>query len=225
MVGHPFLASTIFPPATLHPRFGTMQGVFERDNSVAIFCYISDSNLPRLNKTASWGKKLKRNFYFLSPECFLPYWSYCGSQSHTPRLLMASSKMDNHPLSQNHTDCQLIENTFKKVKVKHCTTGKDNMNERRSFVSDKIPTQLSFAAPADFLQFTSYMNCSCRWRLAVRIEMSSPPLDLLLHTYYNRQVGNIAASDLSNIWKESCLTSQVRAWKELSYDLTYKLKC
>ena len=50
MVGHPFLASTIFPPATFHPSFGTMQAVFKGVNSVAIFCYISDSNLPRLKQ-------------------------------------------------------------------------------------------------------------------------------------------------------------------------------
>ena len=65
---------------------------------------------------------------------------------------------------------------------------------------------MSSEATADFLQSTSYMNCPCRWHLAVRIEMTSPPFDLWLHPYYYRQVGNcIVASDLSNIWKESCL--------------------
>ena len=71
---------------------------------------------------------------------------------------MPSSIMHNHPPSQTHTDCQLIENTFKKVKVKHCTTGKDNMNESRSFVSDNMTPQLSFNALADFLQFTNSTN-------------------------------------------------------------------
>ena len=71
---------------------------------------------------------------------------------------MPSSKMHNHLPSQTHTDCQLMENTFKKVKVKHCTKGKDNMNESRSFVSDKMTPQLSFKALAEFLQFTNCMN-------------------------------------------------------------------
>ena len=215
MVGHPFLASTIFPPATFHPSFGTMQAVFKGVNSVAIFCYISDSNLPRLKQPfeeKSWREI--STFYHLNISSLIG--ATVGAKVTIRGCSWPAPKWTtilSHRLTLTASSFKILSRKWKSNIAGQAKTiwTKANCLFQTRYYPNVFWSNCILFAIHKLYELPMQMTSCCQNR------DDFSPFWSLVASLLLQASGQLHCGFRSEQYLQaSCLTSQVRAWRELS---------